>query len=364
MIVRDIYKKDEDMALSIEDLVMLIVGTVVFVLAFTDVRAQSNIVWISFLVIVLFIVGWGFVRFRRRPLPKQVHYNRSIHLLPVKIIRNYHLIAIIIEYAFILFGFISLDNGDAVISIIFHFFALFILMLIEFMGNVVISDTLVVLIQLDDEEDWEFKHKRKNILFDTRFYFFIIITGLITLGLSYFSIASLFTITNLTEKIVLLMMQLVALIGGGVMFIFVFNRTMNFQEIKDPSLILKAVDYYESMELDDKSLKLLNDYREKDPLNVAILSKLAILHTKLGNYDKVLKYTGQVLAETEEKQMNVPHMISRAHLLRAFSLKAKEKYKEAYTEVNQSLKYTPENNAARKLRRDLRRLLKSNDSEK
>lgn len=364
MIVRDIYKKDEDMALSIEDLVMLIVGTVVFVLAFTDVRAESNIVWISFLVIVLFIVGWGFVRFRRRPLPKQVHYKRSIYLLPVKILRNYHLLALIIEYALILFGYVPLDTNDAIISLIFHFFALFILMLIEFVGHVIVSDTLEVLVKLDEEEEWEFKKKRQNILFSTQFYIFIIITGLAGVGLSFFPIRSLFSIVSISVKIVLLVMQFVALLGSVALYIFVFNKTMNFEKIKDPSLILKAVNYYESMDLDDKSFALLNDYIQKDPLNVAILSKLSILHTKQGNYDRVLKYTGKVLAEIEEKQLHVPHMTSRAHLLRAISLKTKEKYKEAYTEVNQSLTYTPENNAARKLRRDLRRILKAKKSEK
>ncbi|MHA1197924.1 MAG: hypothetical protein ACTSQF_01010 [Candidatus Heimdallarchaeaceae archaeon] len=364
MIVRDIYKKDEEMALSIEDLVMLIIGVVVFVLAFTDVRTKTNIVWISFLVIVLFIVAWGLVRFRRRPLPKQVHFKRSMNLLPVKIIRNYHLLAIIIEYAFILFRYVPITTNEAIISIIFHFFAVFILMLIEFIGNVIVSDTLEVFVKLEGEEEWEFKKSRQNILFGTRFYIFTIITGLVGLGLTYLPIRSLFDVEILSMKIVLLVMQFVALLGSGALFIFVFNKTINFGKLKDPSQILKAVDYYNAMELDDRSLVLLNDYIETDPLNVAILSKLSILYVKRGDYDKVLKYTGKVLAQIEEKQLNVPHMSSRAHLLRAISLKTKEKYKEAYTEVTQSLTITPENNAARKLRRDLRRILKSKKSEK
>jgi len=40
-----------------------------------------------------------------------------------------------------------------------------------------------------------------------------------------------------------------------------------------------------------------------------------------------------------------------------------DKKKEAYKEVTQTLKYTPENNAARKLRRDLRKKLKQTDSQ-
>lgn len=363
MIMQDVYKSDEDMALSIEDLVMLALGTVIFILAFTDVRAEANIVWISFLVIVLFIVGWGLVRFRRRPLPKQIHYKRNIYMLPIKIIRNYQLIAIIIEYLLILFGYISLFENDAVISLIFHFFAVFILMLVEFAGNVIVSDSLELLVKLNEEDEWTFKSKRKTILFGPRFYIFIIITGLVAIGLSVEPIISLFSVPNLAHKIVLLVMQILALIGGAVLYFFVFNKTMKFEKIKDPSILLKAVDYYEAMELDDKSITLLNEYIDKDPLNVAILSKLAILYTKKGDFDKVLKYTGQVLAETEDKQMNVPHMISRAHLLRAYALKSKDRNKEAYSEVTKSLKYTPENNAARKLRRDLRRIIKSEESE-
>ena len=364
MNLHDLYKKDEEMALSNEDLAMLIIGTIVFILAFTDVRSAANITWVSFLVIVPFLIGWGLVRFRRRALPKQVHYKRNIYLLPVKVIRNYHLFALIIEYALILFRYVSLSEDDAIISLIYHFIALFILMLIEFFGHLIVSDTLELFVRLEGEEEWEFKKVRNDILFGPRFLIFIIFTGIIAIGLSAFPIISLFTIPTLSIKIVLLLMQIIALLGAIALYIFIFYKTMIFGEIKDPSMLLKAVEYYESMQLDEKSLELLNKYIDKNQLNVAVLSKLAILHTKQGNHDKVLKYTGQVLAETEEKKLNAPHMISRAHLLRAISLKAKEKYKEAYTEVTQSLKYTPENNVARKLRRDLRRILKINQAEK
>ena len=88
------------------------------------------------------------------------------------------------------------------------------------------------------------------------------------------------------------------------------------------------------------------------------MSKLAMMYTQDGNHNRVLELTEKVLAETEGKGVNTPHMISRAHLLRSISLKAKEQYEEAYEEVTQSLKYTPENNAARKLRRDLRKIVK------
>jgi hypothetical protein len=364
MIVRDIYKMDEDMALSVEDLVMLAIGAVIFILAFTDVRSESNIVWISFLVVVLFIVGWGIVRFRQRPLPKQIHYKRSVYLLPLKLVRNYHLLAIIIEYALILFRYVKLDNSYAIISIVYHFVAVFVLMLIEFAGNVIVSDTLEILVKLDEESEQDFKRKRRDILFGTQFYIFASVTGIISLGLSYFSFASLAEITFSNVKIVLFVMQPIAFLGGCALILFVFNKTMKFEKISNPSILLKAVDYYETMEMDDKCLSLLNEYIDTDPLNVAILSKMAILYAKKGDYEKVLKHTGQVLAEIEEKQMITPHMSSRAHLLRAFALKSKEKYKEAFNEVTQSLKFTPENNAARKLRRDLRRILKSKSSEK
>jgi len=118
------------------------------------------------------------------------------------------------------------------------------------------------------------------------------------------------------------------------------------------------------MEIDEKSITLLNEYLDRDPLNVAIISRLSIIHAKNGNYDEVLQYTGQVLEEIEKRNLNTPHMSSRAHLLRAFALKSKERYKEAYKEVTHSLKFTPENNAARKLRRDLRRIIKAENKEK
>jgi len=82
-------------------------------------------------------------------------------------------------------------------------------------------------------------------------------------------------------------------------------------------------------------------------------------HTK-----ESLEITERILLETEQKEIRVPHIISRAHLLRAVSFKSKEKYKEAYKEVSTALTFTPDNQTARKMRRELRRTLKTKEEDK
>ena len=349
------YKSDKEMSLSPEDLSVVIACLVVLILAFTDIRSDDTIAFASFPAIGILLVSWGIVRFRRRPLPKQVHFKRMIYLSSIKVLRNYHFIQIILGYLFILFRYPAYQNKDFLIALIFNFVALFFTSILEFAGHVLVPDNIEVLIKLDDEDDKLFLKKRFKLLFGTRFYIIISIFTLISLGMTYFPIVSIFT----SQDIVLIIMQFVTLPLAIGWYLFIYYKTMSFDRIKDPSLLLKAIDYYESADLIEEGFKLIENHLEVDPNNIVLVSRLALMHTKEGNYDKTLEYTGKVLAEIGENYHDRPHMTSRAHLLRAISLNAKERYQEAYDEVIQTLKITPENNSARKLRRDLRRKLKS-----
>ena len=139
---------------------------------------------------------------------------------------------------------------------------------------------------------------------------------------------------------------------------------MSFDKLEKPDMIIKAVDYYNTVDLRERSYEILDNYIENTHENLGLLSKLAIMNTQDENHHKVLDLTRRILNETEEKEINVPHMIARAHLLQAISLKAIENFKLAYEEVTKSLHYIPENDVARKLRRDLRRILKVKNQEK
>jgi tetratricopeptide (TPR) repeat protein len=281
-----------------------------------------------------------------------------VYLSSVKIFRNFHLISAGFSYLYILFRYHNYLQEDFLIALIFNFIALFVISLVELAGHVIVADDFADLIKLDDEDEKLFKRKRFDLLFGTRFYITISVFSIISLGMTYFSFRSLIT----SGDIFLNVMQIVYLLIAVGLYLLIFSRTMKFGKITNPSLLLQAVDYYETAELLDEGFKLLEDYLEGDPDNIALLSKMALLHTKKGNYDETLKYATKVLDEIDEKNYDVPHMTARAHMLRAVCLNAKEDYEEAYKEVTKTLKISPENNAARKLRRDLRRKIKQKDS--
>ena len=68
------FENDYDMVLSNEDMFMLILGGLTFLFSFSDVLAGTlTQAALSFPAILVFLFGWGIVRFRKRPLPKQVH---------------------------------------------------------------------------------------------------------------------------------------------------------------------------------------------------------------------------------------------------------------------------------------------------
>jgi len=122
---------------------------------------------------------------------------------------------------------------------------------------------------------------------------------------------------------------------------------------------MKAVDYYNSMELKEWSYRLLENYVNLKDENIALMSKLSLMYIVDKEFDKALSFSDKILKETEEKNLNAPHIISKAYLVKALGLKGREKYEEAYKAVTRSLKFVPENKVARKLRRDLRNIIKS-----
>jgi len=349
-----------EMSLSNEDVAVLALGFLGFAFSFADIRSDTTIAMFSFPLIIVFLVGWAFVRFRRRPLPKQIQYTRYIFLAHIKALRNYNLIAIIYHNLLILTRYITLDNGNARLALIYNYVCLLIFSIIEFAGHITASDIYVIFPKMEEEDDASFRKKRFEILFGTKFWIWIVITSLISIGLMYLPFASII----LSGNILLIVSQVVmVLIGVGIVLYF-YYRVISFEKLETADMIMKAANYYNDVELKEQSYEMLEDYTESKGENVVIMSKLAMMYTQDGNHNRALELTGKVLAETEGKDVNTPYMISRAHLLRSICLKAKEQYEEAYEEVTQSLKYTPENNAARKLRRDLRKILKIQKQEK
>lgn len=345
------FENEIEMALSDEDLGMIILGSIVFLLSFVDL----SMAFVAFPASVSVLVGWGLARFRRRPLPKQIHHTRSIFLVHIKILRNYTLIALIINNLLVLSQYIGPGDEFTDVAIIYTYILLFAFSLMEFAGNITVTDSLQVITKIEGEDEKSIRHKRFVLLFGTRFWIWISVTGLICAGLLYLPFSSAF----LSENIFFIICQFLAVVIGAGLYLFFYYRVMQFSEIKNPLLLTKAADYYNVSDLRGKSIELLEHYIENDAGNIGILSKISVLYAQENNHEKVLQYTGRILAIVEEEKLDVPHTAAKAHLLRAVSLKAKEEWKEAYEEVTMSLRFTPESNAARKLRRDLRKIIKT-----
>jgi hypothetical protein len=352
-------KNDIEMAMSEEDLVMIVVGLLIFVLSFSDINTSAPIGFASFPSIIVFVIGWIVVRFRRRPLPKQVHQTRSIYLSHIKVLRNYNLFSIILFNILLLSRYIRAEDEIRTVMI-FNFIALFVLSLMEFAGHITVSDSLEVIPIIEGESEEDYKKSRFALLFGTKYWIWLGITSVIAIAAHYFIFAEVFIVRD----ILVIILQMLSLLAGVGIFLFFHYRTLRYEVMDDPVMVVKAAEYYEGSNLKDTSIQVLEEYLKEDKNNVAILSKLAVLYVQKNKHDKVLDYTKRILAETEEKSVSVPHLISKAHLLRAISLKAKEDYQEAYKEVSASLRYTPESAAARKLRRDLRKVLKIRQQEK
>lgn len=349
------FEDEIEMALSDEDLGIIILSAIVFLLSFIDLSKS----FVSFPVIVCVLVGWGLARFRRRPLPKQVHHTRSIFLAHIKVLRNYTLIALIINNFLILTRYISPDDGDPNVTIIYTYVLLLVFSLIEFAGNVTVSDSLQIITEIEGEDEKTLRKKRFVLLFGTHFWIWMSITGLISAGLLYLPFKPAFS----SGDIFFIICQFLAVLVGAGLYLFFYYRIMKFSEIKNPLLLTKAADYYNVSDLRDKSIEMLERYIERDAENIGILSKISVLYAQNNNHEKVLQFTGKILAIVEEEKIDVPHTSAKAHLLRAVSLKAKEEFQEAYEEVTTSLRLAPESNAARKLRRDLRKIIKAKKQE-
>ncbi len=357
--VTDMSENEIEMAMSDEDLIMVVVGLVIFILSFSDIRTSASIGFAAYPSIIVFLVGWFVVRFRRRPLPKQIHQTRSIYLSHIRSLRNYNLISIILFNILLLSRYIRAEDEIRTV-LIFNYIALFILSIIEFAGHLTVTDSLEIFPLIEGESEKEFKKNRFELLYGTKYWIWLGITSAIAIAVHYFIFAEVFIVRD----VLVIILQILSLLGGVGVFLFFYYRTMRFQTMDDPVMVVKAAEYYDESDLKDKSIKVLEDYLKEDKGNVAILSKLAVLYVQKNKRNKVLEYTKRILAETEEKSVSVPHLISKAHLLRAISLKAKEDYQEAYKEIAASLRYTPESAAARKLRRDLRKILKIKQQEK
>ncbi len=353
-----------EMSLSNEDLAVLALGFLGFAFSFADVRSETSIAMFAFPIIVIFLICWGFVRFRRRPLPKQIQYSRYIFLGHIKTLRNYNLLAIIFHNLLILTQYISLEityqNNNARLALVYNYVCLFVFTVVEFAGHITSSDVYEVFPKMKDEDESAYRKKRFEILFGTKFWIWIVITSLISIGLMYLPFAAII----LTGDVFLIVSQVILVIFGLGIVLYFYYRVVSFEKLETADMVIKAANYYNDVELKEESYELLEEYTKSKGENIVIMSKLALMYTQDSKYDRVLELTEKVLAETEGKEVNIPHMIARAHLLRSISLKAKEQYEDAYKEVTQTLKYTPENNAARKLRRDLRKILKIQKQEK
>ena len=355
------YLKENEieMAMSSEDLAMIAVGLIVFILSFADVRTGTSIAFVSFPSIIVFVIGWFLVRFRRRPLPKQVHHTRSIYLSHIKSLRNYNLLSIIILNILLLSGYTSAADENRTI-LIFNYIALFVLSCVEFAGHITVSDSLQVFPHLEGESEEIYKKNRFELLFGTKYWIWLGITAVIAVAAHYVPVIQ----TIRLGDVLIIVMEIIALLGGVGAYLFFHFRTLQFQIMDDPVMVVKAAEYYDESNLKETSIKVLENYLKENEENIAVLSKLSVLYLQTNEHDKVLELTRKILAETEEKSISVPHMISKTYLLRAISLKAKEEYQEAYKAVAATLRYTPESAAARKLRRDLRKILKVEQQEK
>ncbi|MHA1685029.1 MAG: hypothetical protein ACTSYD_01345 [Candidatus Heimdallarchaeaceae archaeon] len=348
------FKQDYDMALSDEDLVMFVLGVIVFILTFADIRSNDTIASFSFPSILFFIIGWGIVRFRRRPLPKQVHHTRAVYLAHLKIIRNYQLFSLILLNILFLARYI--EPGSAIrIGMIFQYASIFFLSLMEFFGHIVASDALLIIPELETDDPNILAKQRRNLLFGSKYWIWTLITLVLTIGLLYPSIDSIVA----ADDLVIYMIELLAFVAGFILYYLLYKRTMKFNRIMNAEMVDKAIDYYNLVGLREKSYDIINEYLKYDEKNSAILSKYAFMLTEDQRYTEVPAITTKILEETEQKGIRVPHLIAKAHLLCAISLAKMEKYQEAYQEVTASLKYIPENNVARKLRRELRKRLKT-----
>ena len=351
------FQTDYDMTVSNEDLVVLILGIIALILSFSDVRSPDTLAWISFPALVLVIVGWGMSRFRRRPLPKQVQYTKSIYLSVIKTLRNYNLFSIIIQNILFLSRYIE-PNTEARTILLFNCAALITLEFLELAGNITVTDTLRIFPVLEGEDEKTAKKKQFQILFGRSFWIWISITSIISIGVIFLPINS----ALVTKDALLISLQVVALLLGVGTFLLVYYQTMNFDGVLRADLAIKAVNYYTVIDLEEKGIELLERYlREVDSYNIGILSKLAGMYLKRHDFDTTLATTAKIIEYTTEHQTKTPHLNSRAHLLRAICFKAKENYEEAYKEVSKSLVHHPENTAARKLRRTLRRSLKATE---
>ncbi len=361
---KDIYAEDirmtvsdEDirMTVSDEDLGTLILGLMVTVTAFFDLSQASFIFPVLFFV----LAGYGITRFRRRPLPWQIQEMRFKYLGIIKIAKFYNLLSIIFMNFLYVFGYLDNSTVGQTDGLIYRFipmynaFFLFFLILLEFLGHLSVNDELLLIPKVEEEDEEELRTTRNTLLYGEKFLAWLVITSLIVLGM--------FLAVGMTIRVsgsfVVLILQIIPLIGGGGLTFYFYKQTYTSNIFDDSDMILSAVEYYKLCGLTDKAYSLLLNYLEVEPRHITILNKLSVMELEKRNYEKVLNLTKVILEETEQKELKVPHLIAKAYFLRALSYKAQENYKKAYEQATRSLKYNPDNQLARKARRDIRKYL-------
>ncbi len=346
------FENDYDMALSYEDLMVLGMSIIIFILAF----GTLNLAPFSFPVIVIVAIGWGIERFRRRPLPKQVLKQRFIYMAHIKILRNFVLLSIIMFDIIIIFvKNLTLSEALPVaIALIFSYIGLAVLSLIEFVGNIVAPDSLLVIPQLKQESEKEIAKIRFKLLYGTRFYVWLVISGLISLASIYIPVSTL-----INSKLVLInSIYFSLIIIAGLLYWLTYKDTLNFNKSFSISDTLKIVDYYIESDLKDKAYEVINKCNQENPNEIAILSKISFLYLNDEKYDKAINVIEELIELINKEKLNVPHTLVKSFLRLAIAYKAKGEYKKAYDAVTQGLTIDPENKVARRLRKELRTRLK------
>ncbi|MHA1303165.1 MAG: hypothetical protein ACTSPI_05635, partial [Candidatus Heimdallarchaeaceae archaeon] len=218
---------------------------------------------------------------------------------------------------------------------------------------------LLIIPKVEGEDERELRKKRFQILYGSRFFIWVIITSIFSFGVSSISILSVIR----SQDVLIIISQFFLLLLAVGLYWFIYKQTITYKQILPTDLLLKAVDYYMEVDLKNIAYQEIEKYLELNPHEIPILSKLAMMNLRDSKYDEVLKITGRIIANVEDQELEVPHIMARAYLLRSLSFKNKEEYEKAFKAISSSLTYDPNNQLARRIRRELRTKLKAQKNE-
>ncbi len=338
--------EDYKMTQSREDDITLIVLGITFIVAFIDLSQA----FISFTVLIFLLVTWGIVRLRRRPLPLQVQKTRLYYLVHLRIIRYYSLLSIIFLNILLLVG---LSSEMYRIVVIFNFVQLFILGLVELIGNIVASDFLIAVPQLDGEDQQEMEKQYLSLLFGIKFYVWIVISSVLVI----ISFIPIFGTLLATKSWLLIMLQTFALIFSLSIVFYNHKQTINSTTIYDTDQIMKAVDYYNALNYRDYSYEIINEKLAMNPSNLTLLLRKSIMSVEDNSFEDVINVTDTMIEEMTEQGITAPALQGKVYFIRALSFSGLKEYQRSYDEATKALNFTPDNQPLRKLRRDVRKLI-------